>query len=173
MLKIGIYFVALGFAFSQARAVTSLSRADVIDLAILTATSRLASDHTEDAALLAYAASEPTAQAAFAPASDAAPPVANTEAMQTGRSAAVAQMSGQANVVPLGLSSATAGLATLNSLHGSAFDRLFAMMQRNALQRIEERYRGLALHGNSVAARNAEERSKQVQDRIDTLERLR
>ena len=178
MLKLGMMVAALALSFpAWAATPTEALRADIAaQAAILTASSRLAADHTENAALMAYAASEtsltPASPGTFADAGDA-----DGKGMRTGRSAAIADVPMSADITDPALPSrdaatATAGLATLNSLRGATFDGLFVILQRDALRQIEADCRRIIAGGDLALAGMTRERLHGVETRLEALGRV-
>ena len=159
------------------------------NLAILDASSRMARSHTGSADLVAYATDE-TAEAkqvatalAEATPSDhrASSQVADADGVMTGRSVAVVGMTGR--VEPAAPAAgreaahsrrpATADLAKLKTLRGRAFDKLYFVLQLDALSQIESDYRTYISEGDDPAvATMAHEQLPGLMKRLEALTRI-
>ena len=167
MLRIGttfIVFAVMAVCAQAAPSIRSLQADIAVNAAILTASSRLAADHTANKALIAYAATEPLASTSeFADGSDA---------LRTGRSAAITGVApdDSAPAASQETAFATAGLAALNSLYGASFDRLYTILQHDALVQIESDYRAYIDRGDSATlAKAAKQRLPDLTIRLRAL----
>ena len=197
MIKFAATVAAVGFslALSQVPAwaaspMTKAFMANVAaNLSILDASSRMARSHTGSTAINVYAASElgeakevATALAEAAPAEHGSPSqVADADGVMTGRSVAVVGMTGR--VEPAAPASvleaantrmpATADLAKLKTLHGRAFDKLYFVLQLDALSQIESDYRTYISEGDDPAvATMAHEQLPALMRRLEALTRI-
>ena len=187
MIKFGAAVAAVGFTFAlfQAPAQAASPMTDAFlanvaaNLAVLDASSRMARSHTGSAAIIGYAAEETTearqVATALAEATPSnrgpAPQVADADGVMTGRvePAAQASMLEAANSrMP-----ATADLAKLKTLHGRAFDRLYFVLQLDALSQIESDYRTYISEGDDPAvATMAHEQLPGLMQRLEALTRI-
>ena len=197
MIKFGAAIAAVGltFALSQTPAQAASPMTDAFlanvaaNLAVLDASSRMARSHTGSAEIVGYA-SEETAEAkrvatALAEATPtnrgAAPQLADADGVMTGRSVAVVGMTGrvepaaQASMLEAANSRmpATADLAKLKTLHGRAFDKLYFVLQLDALSQIESDYRTYISEGDDPAvATMAHEQLPGLMKRLEALTRI-
>ena len=197
MIKFGAAAAAVGltFALIQAPAQAASPMTDAFlanvaaNLAILDASSRMAHSHTSSAEVVGYAAEETTeakqVAAALAEATPtdhgAVPRVADADGVMTGRSVAVVGMTGrvepaaQTSVLEAANSRvpATADLAKLKTLHGRAFDKLYFVLQLDALSQIESDYRTYISEGDDPAvATMAHEQLPVLMKRLEALTRI-
>jgi hypothetical protein len=196
MSRLGAVIVTVGFSlalsYAPAQAASTMTEAFLANvaanLAILDTSSRIARDHAGSPDVIAYAASEAeeaqqvaTALLEAAPADHA---IAMAEAgapMLSGRSVAVVGMTGRVDVAPAtavleaanARMPATADLATLKTLHGAAFDKMFFVMQLDALSQIESDYRTYIRQGDDPGiATMAHEQLPGLIRRLEALTRV-
>ncbi len=197
MNKFGAAVAAVGFSFvlfqAPAQAASPMTEAFLANvaanLAILDTSSRMAGSHTGSAELVAYATDETgearqvaTALAEATPAGHGAPHrVAEADGVMTGRSVAVVGMTGrveaapQASVLEAANSRmpAATDLARLKTLHGRAFDKLYFVLQLDALSQIESDYRTYISEGDDPAvATMAHEQLPALMKRLEALTRI-
>ncbi len=188
---------AVGFSFAlfqaPAHAASPMTEAFLANVAanlsILDASSRMAVSHTGSTVIVAYATAETgeakqvaTALAEATPTDHAAPhQVADADGVMTGRSVAVVGMTGrvepaaQASVLEAANSRkpATADLAKLKTLHGRAFDKLYFVLQLDALSQIESDYRTYISEGDDPAvATMAHEQLPGLMRRLEALTQI-
>ena len=197
MMKFGAAVAAVGFSFALFQApaqaaspMTDACRATVAaNLSSRDAASRMARSQTGSAAIVTYAADETseakqgaTALAEATPAGHASSSrVADADGVMTGRSVAVVGMTGRvepaAQASPLEAANsrmpATADLAKLKTLHGRAFDKLYFVLQLDALSQIESDYRTYISEGDDPAvAMMAHEQLPGLMRRLEALTRI-
>ena len=195
MTKMAAALVAFGFsvALFQAPAQAASSMTDAFlanvaaNLSILDTSSRMARGRTASAELLAYAGEEAIEAKDVAIALVEATPsnrqVATTDdgVVMTGRSVAVVGMTGRVEVAPQTSSleaanaraPATGDLAKLNGLHGRAFEKMYFIMQLDALSQIESDYRTYISQGDDPAvATMAHEQLPILMKRLEALTRI-
>ena len=197
MKTLGAAVAAVGFSFAafQAPAQAASPMTDAFlanvaaNLSILDASSRMARSQTGSAAIVAYAADETseakqvaTALAEATPAGHrASSQVADADGVMTGRSVAVVGMTGrvepavQSSVLEAANSRtpATADLAKLRTVHGRAFDKLYFVLQLDALSQIESDYRTYISEGDDPAvATMAHQQLPGLMRRLEALTRI-
>ena len=197
MIKFGAAVAAVGLSFSlfqaPAQAASPMTQAFLANvaanLAILDTSSRMARSHTGSAAIVTYATEETSEATQVATAlSEAAPSdrgaasqVADADGVMTGRSVAVVGMTGRVEAVPQASvleaansrMPATADLAKLKALHGRAFDKLYFILQLDALSQIESDYRTYISEGDDPAvATMAHEQLPVLMKRLEALTRI-
>ena len=196
MIKLGTAFAAFGLSLAlaqaPAQAASQMTEAFLgnvaANLAILNTSSRLAAGHTESSDLEAYAADTSAEATHVASALTEATPSdvrfaqASPADLMTGRSVAVAGMTGHvSNPMQQGLAleaanarmPATADLTKLQTLRGAAFDNLFFTLQLDALSQIESDYRTYIKHGDDPAiASMAHKQLPALMKRLEALTRV-
>ena len=196
MSKLAAALVAFGVsvALFQAPAQAASPMTDAFlanvaaNLAILDTSSHMARGRTTSPDLLDYASAEVAeakdVAAALAEATPSNHQVAAADAgnvVMTGRSVAVVGMTGRVEAAPQtsmleaanARAPATGDLAKLKALHGRAFDKMYFIMQLDALSQIESDYRTYISQGDDPAvATMAHEQLPGLMKRLEALTRI-
>ncbi len=158
------------------------------NLAILDASSHMAHGRTNSNEMLAYAQTEAVDAKEVAAALVEATPTNHRVAtgndgsvVMTGRSVAVAGMTGRVEVASQiatleaanARAPATGDLVKLGTLHGRAFEKMYFIMQLDALSQIESDYRTYISQGDDPAiATMAHEQLPGLMKRLEALTRI-
>ena len=190
-LSLAAFALSFGLANAPAQAASTMTQAFLANvaanLAILDTSSAMARKQTESAGLKSFAVDETNETQRTAVVLAGATPsdyrfaASEEQPVMSGRSVAVAGMTGRIEPIPQASvleaanarMPATDELASLRTLHGDAFDRLYFIVQLDALSQIESDYRTYIKQGDDPAvASMAREQLPVLMKRLEALTRV-